>query len=239
MAQKKPVKNGRRTTSCKPDKKTDKKSSDNAFGRKALNFFSDERTHFIVGFLLLLVMLYLLLAFVSYFFKGAADQSKIDLSWNELHDKRTLIQNWTSVTGAIAAEHLINRWFGISAFFIPIFGIWVALRLMKAHEKSIWKAFFHCAFWLVWRSVALGLTLSPYFSDVLFFSLAGGHGDYAAQWLVSYIGASGSFLLMGGSFIVYLVVASASSLPFLRNLFKKKKYRCRLPEKLTWNQPWQ
>jgi len=223
MAPKKPVKNGRRTTSGKPDKKTDKKSSDNAFGRKALNFFSDERTHFIVGFLLLLVMLYLLLAFVSYFFTGAADQSKIDLSWNELHDKRTLIQNWTSVTGAIAAEHLINRWFGISAFFIPIFGIWVALRLMKAHEKSIWRAFFHCAFWLVWLSVALGLTLSPYFSDVLFFSLAGGHGDYAAQWLVSYIGASGSFLLMGGSFIVYLVVASASSLPLLRNLFKKKK----------------
>ena len=142
MAPKKPVKNSGRTTSGKADKKTDKKSSDNAFGRKALNFFSDERTHFIVGFLLLLVMLYLLLAFVSYFFTGAADQSKIDLSWNELHDKRTLIQNWTSVTGAIAAEHLINRWFGISAFFIPIFGIWVALRLMKAHEKSIWKAFF-------------------------------------------------------------------------------------------------
>ncbi|HQG67024.1 MAG TPA: hypothetical protein PLW20_00275, partial [Paludibacteraceae bacterium] len=74
MAPKKPVKNGGRTTSGKVQKKSEKKSSGSGFGKKIASFFTDERTHFIVGFMLLLVMLYLMLAFVSYFFTGAADQ---------------------------------------------------------------------------------------------------------------------------------------------------------------------
>ena len=59
----------------KTDKETEpKKISKNRF----TTFFKSETTHFVIGLISVIFSVYLLLAFISFFFTGAADQSILD-----------------------------------------------------------------------------------------------------------------------------------------------------------------
>jgi len=203
--------------------KQPKNTNEPGFGTKFINFITDERTRIILGIGLSLGVLFLLVSFVSYFFTGAADQSKMDLSWSELQQMRTEIQNWASVTGAILAETFINKWFGIASFAFIYLGIVVAMRLIKVRLTALWKAFFHTCFWLIWLSVLLGYTLAPYYKDYLFFSPGGRHGDEASKWLISYVGMPGTLMILIGLFLSYAIVSSKATIPILKGLFSRKQ----------------
>lgn len=56
---------------------TDTEKSPSFFG-KAMAIFRDETAHFVIGLILVIFAVYLLLAFMSFFFTGAADQSILD-----------------------------------------------------------------------------------------------------------------------------------------------------------------
>ena len=206
----------------RPIKSKEKSQSD--FFNKIKYIIRDERTRFTVGMLLLLAMLYATLSFVSYFFTGAADQSKLDVPWSELKAIRTQIQNWTSITGAYISEFFINRWFGLPAFAIIWFFTAWGLRMINVRETSIVKTFFHCFFWLIWGSVFLGFTLSPLLEDVLFFAPGGQHGAAISRWFSSYIGAPGTFMLLLGILLLYCVVSFKKTIPFIKGLFKRKAH---------------
>ena len=105
----------------------------------------------------------------------------------------------------------------------------LGLRFMKVRVASLWKTFFHCSFWLIWLSAFLGnilfvySTISPAGKDLFFFSIAGQHGEGASEWLNSYIGILGTFMILIGTFLVYAVIASPATIPFLKRLFSKKQ----------------
>ena len=216
MAPRKPIK---RTFEQKKSQGT---KNGNGFFKRLKNLLTDERTHYIVALFILLVTVYLFLAFTSYFFTGAADQSKLDIPWNELKNVRSEIQNWTSVAGAYIAESVINRWFGISSFAILIFLFIVALRMMRKRIVPLWKAFFHCSFWLIWLSVTLAFISFPAVKETFFFSLGGQHGDFASKWLTSYVGMPGTLLLLSGIFLLYCIISFKQTIPFLKKLFTRK-----------------
>ena len=186
-------------------------------------FVTDERTRIVLAIFVAIGVLFLLVSFVSYFFTGAADQSKMDLSWREMQQMRTDIQNWASVSGAILAETFINKWFGIPSFAILYFGIVLSLRLINVQTISVWKAFFHTSFWLVWASTMLGFIVNPLYEYYTFvFSFGGKHGDEVSKWLISYVGFPGTIMILLGTFLVYAIVSSKATIPFLKGLFKKK-----------------
>jgi len=233
MAPKKPIKNTPKPEPAKAESrqepkfeqkkaKEQKKTDEPGFGTKFINFITDERTRIILGIFVFLGVLFLFVSFVSYFFTGATDQSKMDLSWREMQQMRSDIQNWASVTGAILAETFINKWFGIASFSILYFGIVVALRLIRVKLTALWKAFFHTCFWLIWVSVFLGYTLSPFYKDYLFFSPGGQHGDEASKWVISYVGMPGTLMILIGAFLGYAIVSSKATIPFLKRLFSRK-----------------
>lgn len=232
MAPKKPIKTSPKPE-YRPEQKVEQKtikqtksSTEPGFGVKFMLFLKDERTRVIAGIGLLIAVLFLFLAFVSYFFTGAVDQSKMDLSWSEMQQMRTEIQNWASVTGAILSETFINRWFGVSSFAILYFGLVLALRLMKVKAPSAWKAFFHSCFWLIWVSVLLGFIISPFYNDYIFtFSPGGKHGDEVSKWLVSYIGMPGTLMALVGLFLFYAIITSKATIPFLKRIFTPKSRR--------------
>jgi S-DNA-T family DNA segregation ATPase FtsK/SpoIIIE len=192
------------------------------FGQKFKIFITDERTRFVIGLGLLLGALFMFLSFISYFFTGAADQSKMELSFSELQKMRNDIQNWASVTGAVLSETFINRWFGVSSFAVLYFTIVLALRLMKVKITTVWKAFFHSSFWLVWLSVLLAFALRSFYKDYLFFSPGGQHGDGVSNWLISYVGFPGTLMIIIGAFLVYCIISSKATIPFLKRLFSRK-----------------
>ena len=225
MAPKKPIK-----TIPKPEPKQEQakqkskpKNEQNGFWKKIIEFITDDRTRVVLGIGVLLIVLFMLVSFVSYFVTGAADQSKMDLSWSEMQQMRTQVQNWASVTGAILAETFINRWFGISSFAILYFGFILGLRFFKVRITPLWKAFFHSSFWLIWVSVTLGYIFTPLYEKfTYFFSPGGKHGDNISNWLVSYIGMPGTLMILIGSFLIYSIIASKSTIPFFKRLFSRK-----------------
>ena len=82
-------------------------------------FFTNERTRFISGLILSFLTIYIGLSLLSFFFAGAADQSKIEnVPVSDLLTNRGSVENWTGVRGAYLANLLMNRWFGISSFMI-------------------------------------------------------------------------------------------------------------------------
>jgi DNA segregation ATPase FtsK/SpoIIIE, S-DNA-T family len=234
MAPKKPIKSTPKPEQ-KPEPRSDSKKQNHittnsgpGFGVKLKNFITDERTRIILGIAVFIGVIFLFVSFISYFFTGAADQSKMDLTWHELQQMRTDIQNWASVTGAILAETFINRWFGISSFVFLYLGIVIGLRFIKVRVTTLWKAFFHTSFWLIWVSITLGYALHvfyafmPSYKDLFFFSPGGMHGDNVSAWIMSYIGNPGTFMALIGTFLAYFIISSKATIPFLKGLFKRK-----------------
>jgi S-DNA-T family DNA segregation ATPase FtsK/SpoIIIE len=85
----------------KPDISNRKKPKNND---SALN---GEKFRFIVGVLVLIVTAYILIAFISFVFYGAADQSKLDLKWVDLVFKSDIkVENKAGKTGAGCRKRL-------------------------------------------------------------------------------------------------------------------------------------
>lgn len=201
-----------------------------SYGKEMVRWATDERTRFVLGLILGVGTLYLLLAFVSFFFTGADDQSIMDLpSWHEQADLRSQIVNWTGVLGAILANVFMAKWFGVSAFAFVVFLAFLAFRLMRVGHVSMWRVFFQCAFWLVWLSITIGyLCASLYASS--FFPWGGEHGRVVAAWLNSYISPIGTGLLLLSVLVIFCIFSYKGTLPLIKKwgrvclqFFKRKE----------------
>ena len=86
------------------------------------NFTKSETMHFVVGLISVIFAVYLLLAFTSFFFTGAADQSILHHPQpGELMQTANQVKNYAGARGAQVSEYLINECFGIAAYFIVLF----------------------------------------------------------------------------------------------------------------------
>ena len=117
----------------KTDKETEpKKISKNRF----TTFFKSETTHFVIGLISVIFSVYLLLAFISFFFTGAADQSILDNQQpGELMQTTNHVKNYAGARGAQLAEFLINECFGIAACFIILFLAVAGMKMIKAYSS--------------------------------------------------------------------------------------------------------
>ena len=104
-------------------KKSDKEAEQKpASTNKYLAFFRNETIHFVIGLVLVIFSVYLLLAFTSFFFTGAADQSIIDSgNAQDLAAVNNHVKNYAGSRGAQLASYLINDCFGVSSFFILVY----------------------------------------------------------------------------------------------------------------------
>jgi len=232
MAPRKPIKPSQKpetkqefkniTTNEKKPSSQQSTNENGSFWKGLISFFKDDRTHFVAGIFVIIIVLYFTLAFVSYFFTGAADQSKMDLPFAEVMQLRTDIQNWTSVTGAYIAETMIHKWFGVSSFALLFFGFIIGLKLLRVKSMTFIAAFFHASFWLIWLSITLAIAVNPFVKGWIFFAPGGLHGEFVSQWINSYIGLPGTIMALSGIFLLYSVIASKATVPILKRLFSKK-----------------
>ena len=184
-----------------------------------IKILKDERTHFIIGILLMMGVCYVALALTSFFYTGAADQSKMQGSWFHLSNDETAIQNWTGAIGAHIAEAMINRGFGIAAYAWLIFPIVLALRLMSVRTIPLWKSFLYPLAIMIWVSLFLGVTFSSIYKDS-FLYLGGEHGYYAGEWMRGKFGWTGTLLILLVFGFIFSVLLFKGLIPFLKNIFK-------------------
>ncbi|WP_455671736.1 DNA translocase FtsK 4TM domain-containing protein [Phocaeicola sp.] len=208
----------------KSDKETvQKKVSTNRFS----TFFKSETTHFVLGLISVIFAVYLLLAFTSFFFTGAADQSVLDNQQpGELMQTANHVKNYAGARGAQLADFLINECFGLAAYFIILFLAVVGMKMMKAYQFRIWKWFMSCSILLIWFSVTLGFIFDGTFGDSFIYP-GGLHGHNVSLWLVSQIGMPGLGLLLLITALLFFIYLSSETIQVIRKAlhpnFKRKK----------------
>ena len=210
-------------------KKTEKVSSnkEDSISKKISVFLKSERTHFVIGILCVMFGVYLFIAFLSFFYTGNADQSKLEnLPLSELSSIKNEIRNWTGAFGAYLSDLLINQWVGISAFFISFFIAKVGLKLMKVKNFSITKSLVYTCSLIILGSLICGFFFIDNYKDSYLF-LGGYHGYYMTLLLQANIGWTGTLLFILTGVLIFLVAISAKTVPFLRKIFlldiKRKK----------------
>ena len=190
-----------------------------SFFGKVAALFRSETVHFVIGLVLVIFSVYLLLAFSSFFFTGAADQSIIDGgSAQELISTNNGVKNYAGSRGAQLASYLINDCFGVSSFLILVFLAVAGLKLMRVRVVRLWKWFIGCSLMLVWFSVFFGFVFVDQYKDS-FLYLGGMHGYNVSNWLVSQVGVPGVWLLLLVTAICFLIYLSARTVTWLRRLF--------------------
>lgn len=210
--------------------------------QKIVSAFRSETIRFVIGLVLVIFSVYLLLAFSSFFFTGAADQSIIDSgNAQELASVNNGVKNYAGSRGAQLASYLINDCFGVSSFFILVFLAVAGLKLMKVRVVRLWKWFIGCALLLVWFSVFFGFVFMDQYKDS-FLYLGGMHGYNVSNWLVSQVGVPGVWMILLFTAICFLIYLSARTIIWLRGLFslnflKKKQAKAsaegEVPEEFT------
>ena len=190
--------------------------------KESVSFFKNEKFRFILGILVLLVAAYLLIAFISYLFYGAADQSKLDLKWSELvFNSSVKVQNKAGKTGAYLSEVIINRGFGIASFIFIYLLIITGFKILGRNLVKYTKSLLSSLILLLWLSVTLGLIFTKTTGASAIYP-GGKYGFILSSWLSSLVGISGVILLIFISAVIIIVVRFDKAFMFFKSLFRKK-----------------
>lgn len=218
------AKSRKKTTRKRPAASSAKKRRENVIA-----FFKNERVRFILGVLVAFLGIYILLAILSFFFTGAADQSIVsNFTYKEYISRKStdipnhVINNWTNAAGAFTAERLVNKGFGVFSLLIPLFVIFAGLRQMKVTDFNFIKALLLVTFGLVAGSISEAFILGRIFprSHVLW---GGTHGSNIESLLEKSIGIPGIILLITLFVLIATVYFKKSSVHKIRKTIINNK----------------
>ena len=194
-----------------------------AIGLKSI--FQNDIFNFIFGFVLVLVAVYMVTAFVSFFSTGQADQSLVlDLKPGEWLNSKREFQNSCGSMGALLSHFFITKCFGLSAFVVPVFLGLVGLRMMRAYNKlNLFKWFLGLSVLMIWCSVTFAKFLTPLMGDQVF-NPGGGHGLFCCQFLENVIGAPGLTAVLVLVAILFLTYISSETITVIRRVLNPVGY---------------
>ncbi len=182
---------------------------------KLANFFKDERLRVTTGIVLAIISLYLFLSIISFFFAGAADQSKLDMTFQEFMKAEVIVSNWTGKFGAFLSNLLVNRGFGV-AIVLPVFFIAIsALRLLNFKILDIKKTFTWTLVGTIWFSLFFGFFFIHNYEDTSLF-LGGIHGYFVSLWLTAAIGEIGTVAVLILTLFLFFLFAVDNSIELLK-----------------------
>ncbi len=163
---------------------------------------SEGRTKKIFGISLLVLSLYLLISFISYFFTWQEDQDQVlQLSSSMLMDENVVVQNWLGRLGAVISSFFFYWSFGVaSLLFVPI------VAKTGIHVIRGGKIFHIIPYILRWfLFIGFISILSEFLFSNSSFPWGGAFGDNICYWLNSFIGSIGLFILLLFASISWLV----------------------------------
>ncbi|MGQ1909867.1 DNA translocase FtsK 4TM domain-containing protein [Marinifilum sp. RC60d5] len=202
-------------------KTTNTKKSKKNFSKP--DFLKDEKFIFLIRIFFPLLTVYLSLAFVSFFFTGGADQSKLDIKWLELITNSDIrVENWTGKTGAYISNLFINKGFGIASFSFLYLMFILSLRTCNIKIHSLRKTILFTLLFSIWLSIGMAFTFVDSTSDSYLF-LGGSHGYYISKWLISTIGNVGTLFVLVLSILCLLTFGFQNTVSFFKKMIPEKK----------------
>lgn len=202
----------------KPRTQQKNKKGSTQSSKISFEFLKDKRLHLVVGFFLLLSSFCLLVAFTSFLFSGANDQSVIeDVSPTNAVDSGKEIQNWMGVTGAYLSYFFIFKWFGIAAFLILPLIFFIGFRIVfKIDLVRLGRVTAILAFFIFWVSLATGYVVLNVDGNIYLSFLSGGIGYFLAEVTNSLIGWGTPF------FLLFLIITFSIYTFNITTVFTKK-----------------
>ena len=205
------------------DKKV-KKSSGRSWFSSIINIFHNEKFIFVIGILLVVIAVYLTLAFVSYLSTGSADQSLIESpKEGEIMNEHHEFANTCGSLGAYASWYFVKRCFGLPAFLIPLFILLLGIHMIRAYKVNLIKWFLALMILMIWASITLAKFLAPFFTNSCY-SPGGDHGLYICQYIENFVGAPGLTAILGLVAIAFLTYLSAETIFIIRKLLNPTKF---------------
>ena len=189
------------------------------------HYIINDKTGFVLGIVLICLALYILVAFISYFSTGEADQSLVTaLRPGEIENTTKVFQNSCGSVGALLSYFLISRCFGIPAFIIPLYIILCGVKMIKAYEKiNLWKWFFGMALVMVWSSITFAKFLTPLMSENIF-NPGGDHGRFVVEYIENIIGAPGLLAVLAITMIAFLTYLTSETITVIKKLLNPVGY---------------
>lgn len=182
-------------------KEASKKSSKKTSFSSLYSKIDRRKAKSISGAILLLLSVYLFIAFTSYLFSWKADQDLIvSTSFFEFifGESDVEVKNWLGKFGAWTAHLFMYRWFGIASFAFSFLMLVTGVRLLlNIKLVPLRKTYLVTFIGVIWFSIFLGLMTSQ------INYLGGSFGFATNQWLSSVLGVFGAVLLV----LVLLFVA--------------------------------
>ncbi|OXA93838.1 DNA translocase FtsK [Flavobacterium hercynium] len=214
---------------AKTKKETAEKKTASKIG-SLISWRPNKQQRFVLGCLLILFSIALLVAFISFYINGQADQSAV----SRLGDRSEVVQNWLGKFGAFLSDLIVYKGFGIAAFiFVRLFfltGMFLALELALRKLKNIW---FWDLFAIIIVSVLFGFfaTSAP--------ELGGTIGYELNLFAQDYIGKTGTLLALLFGLIIYLIFKIKLSPEKIQSYFDstKKDLKSELNALKTAKQP--
>ena len=208
----------------KKNVKSEKSASNFASVQSVKNIVQNEKLNFVIGIILIIVAFYFILAFVSYFSTGAADQSLIeDPREGEMLNEHHEFGNTCGSVGAYISWYFIKRCFGLPAFLIPLFIVLLGIHMVKAYRVNLLKWFMSLMILMIWASITLAKFLSPFFEDACFCP-GGDHGLYICQFIENLVGSPGLTAILAITAIAFLTYLSAETIIIIRKLLNPTKF---------------
>lgn len=190
----------------------DEKKKSNIFSKTA-SFITNGRFKFLSGLIMSFAAIYLLMAFVSYFSHGDADQSRV------LNDSAVAIAksaenvgNTAGSFGAKIAHVVITEWVGVSAFIIVFWLGAVGISLMGIKKINFFSLTFASLLGIITLSMVIGFCTITLDSFIIW---GGYHGMYNNMFLIKFLGYFGTAMVN----ILLIVIMILLGLNSIRKLY--------------------
>jgi S-DNA-T family DNA segregation ATPase FtsK/SpoIIIE len=168
----------------------------------------------VIGSLLVLFSIALLVAFISFYIHGQADQSAVA----KLADRNTTVDNWLGKFGAYLADILVYQGFGVASFlFVRLFfltGLYLFLGMPLSKLRTTW-------FWDLFAMIVVSIIFGFFATSAP--ELGGIIGYEMNLFSQDYIGKTGTLLLLIFGLVVYLIFKIKVSPESIHNFIENSK----------------
>jgi DNA segregation ATPase FtsK/SpoIIIE, S-DNA-T family len=168
----------------------------------------------VIGSLLVLFSIALLVAFISFYIHGQADQSAVA----KLADRNTTVDNWLGKFGAYLADILVYQGFGVASFlFVRLFfltGLYLFLGMPLSKLRTTW-------FWDLFAMIIVSIIFGFFATSAP--ELGGIIGYEMNLFSQDYIGKTGTLLLLIFGLVIYLIFKIKVSPESIHNFIENSK----------------
>ena len=164
---------------------------------------NDERLPKLLGLFIILVAVYLFIAFTSYLFTWKVDQDRVlRFSWQLLLNDGPTVDNWLGRLGAFLSNFYIYFLFGLASYGIVYFLWELGLnRLRRQSLKPMGGLFVKIMLAVTGLAVLFEFTIGRVWE----FPVGGAIGSYLVSHLTGVLGSFGVVLLLLGLVALYLI----------------------------------